>query len=100
MIQVGDIFRTSYGSGPYRAVQILRGCTCPRYLDEIEMDDPPPSRPHIHIVCRCVAPRFDREANKDFYVNGYDETTLRSVWNDDCLEVIEHPAGVQLELQI
>lgn len=96
MIQVGDIFQTSYGTGPYRAVAIYRGCTCPRYLDEINMADPPHSPPHIHIVCR----RSDRDKEHNFYVSGYDETTLRSVWNDDCLEVIERPAGVQLELQI
>lgn len=97
MVAVGDIFRTSYGSGPYRAVRILRGCTCPRYLDEIERDDPPPSLPHIHIVCEHIS---EGTAGGQFYVGGYVEDTLRSVWNGDHLEVLERPAGAQLELQI
>jgi len=50
MLQVGDIVRTSYGTGPYRIIAITRNCRCPDYLDLIDGSDKP-SKPHIHLVC-------------------------------------------------
>jgi hypothetical protein len=69
--------RTSYDTGPYRIVSILRGCTCPEYLDTINMTDPPPSRPHIHMT---VEKPGDTPRNSPYYLGGYDEETLESVW--------------------
>jgi hypothetical protein len=54
----------------------MRGCTCPEYLDELEMDDDAPrTPPHIHMTC--IKPGGPKR-NK-FYLGGYDEETLESV---------------------
>ncbi len=50
-LEIGMLIKTNYSDGPYRIIDIERGCTCPSYLDEIEMDDPPPQPPHLHLVC-------------------------------------------------
>ena len=76
MLREGMYVRTSYDTGPYQIITITRNCICPEYLDEIEMDDPPPSRPHIHMTC--IKPGGPKR-NK-FYLGGYDEETLESVW--------------------
>jgi len=75
-LREGMLVRTSYGSGPYEILSITRGCTCPEYLDTLEMEDPPPAEPHIHLVC--IKPG-ESKRNK-FYLSGYDEETLESVW--------------------
>jgi len=93
-LQVGDVIRTSYGTGPYRVVEILRGCTCPSYLNQIERDDEAPaSRPHVHMECRLVG----REKEGPFTVSGYDDETLKSVWNGDRIEIVGQ-ATTQLNL--
>lgn len=43
-LEVGMIIKTNYGTGPYRILDIERGCTCPLYLD----DKPTPE--HIHLT--------------------------------------------------
>jgi hypothetical protein len=75
--------RTNYNTGPYEIVHITRNCTCPEYLDSINMLDPPASRPHIHLTC--CAPGNPRNM---YWLNGYDEETLRSIWSDDRLYVV------------
>lgn len=74
----GMIIRTSYGTGPYEIVKFKEGCTCPKFLDTLELrGDAPPSRPHYHFMCHKVG------EHKDIYhVNGYDEN-LNSVWDTD-----------------
>ena len=74
----GMVIRTSYGTGPYRVVDFEKDCTCPSFMDVLEMgNDAPPSRPHYHLLCRKVG------ENKGFYhINGYDEN-LNSVWDND-----------------
>ena len=52
----------------------------------------------MHIVCRENPPRFESHKDRDFYVNGYDEETLRSVWNDDYLILLSPESGDQLSL--
>lgn len=49
-LEPGMLIKTNY-SGPYRIQSIKRDCTCPLYIDEINMADPPPTPSHIHIVC-------------------------------------------------
>lgn len=97
MIQVGDIVRTSYGTGPYRVDEIIRGCTCPKFTDELRLgDDAPPSAPHIHLLLADL--RRGREHDGPSMLAGYDEDTLKSVWGDrDSLEIIGR-AAVQLPL--
>jgi len=75
-LRVGMYVRTNYNTGPYEVLEITRGCTCPQYLDTIEMADPPPSKPHIHLVC--CKPGESRRS--EYYLAGYDEETLESVW--------------------
>ena len=84
-LEVGDIIKTNYSTGPYTILQIERGCTCPKYLDEIEstFENPaPPSKPHIHLV---VLGMCDHHKGRKYWLNGYDDDTLKSVWNDDYL---------------
>lgn len=98
MIQVGDVVRTNYGTGPYRVDHVVRGCTCPDYIDEIGFpDDAPPSRPHLHLVCTGWV-GSDHNEGLEFYIAGYDEDTLESVWlPGDKIEVIGQ-ATAQLPL--
>ena len=85
-VVVGSVVRTNYGTGPYVVRRVLRGCVCPRGQDELNCppgERPPLSRPHMHLIVRKAGDRFNS------YLNGYDEETLKSVWDDDRLEVVE-----------
>jgi hypothetical protein len=46
MLKIGDIVKTSYGTGPYRILSLSGPHTRASYVDTINMADPPPSRPH------------------------------------------------------
>ena len=89
----GMYVRTSYGTGPYRIVDILRGCTCPSYLDTINLVDPPPSPPHIHLSLRKP---FERRGV--YSIGGIDEQTLKCVWSDDQIFIVDAPKPKQLWL--
>lgn len=91
-LEPGMVVKTNYGTGPYRLTEVIRGCTCPAYLDEIEMDDPPSSSPHLHLICQRLG-AHPRES--PCYLNGYDEETLKSIWNEDYLIVINAGMPVQ-----
>lgn len=83
-IHRGMILRTSYGTGPYEVVDFTENCTCPSFMDAITMcEDAPASKPHYHIICKCVG-----EQRGLSYLNGYDDN-LNSVWNKDRLIVCE-----------
>lgn len=84
-LREGMYVRTNYNTGPYQIINILRDCTCPKYLDEIDMDNPPASRPHIHMTVRKPG---DSPRRNPYYLNGYDEETLHSVWSKDRLYVV------------
>lgn len=86
MLREGMYVRTNYNTGPYEIMSILRDCTCPKYLDVINMADPPASAPHIHLVVR--DPGDTRWKRRASYLNGYNEETLRSVWGKDRLYVV------------
>ena len=93
-IEIGDIIRTgTYGKDSYRVVSIERGCTCPSYLDEIELDDPPASPPHMHIVGVVVTQ--NHSFGRTGYLNGYDEETLKNVWYDDELVIEKRAKPIQ-----
>ena len=82
-ISVGGVVRTNYGSGPYVVTSVSGPCTCPSFVDELNMDEPPRSRPHIHMSCT------DLKSGKSGYsLNGYDPETLQSVWGSDYITVI------------
>ncbi|ORJ61319.1 hypothetical protein [Geothermobacter hydrogeniphilus] len=75
-LEPGMLIQTNY-SGPYRIKAVLRDCTCPSYLDEIN-GHPVARRPHIHLVCT------DPEGPGTYYLNGWDEQTLQSLQISCC----------------
>ena len=77
-LEIGMLIKTNY-SGPYRIVDIIRGCTCPLYLDEINMKDPPNQPEHIHIVCS--HPDKPRDL---YWLNHWNEKTLLSLDKSYC----------------
>lgn len=81
-LEIGNIIKTNYGTGPYEIISIIRGCTCSSYLDMINKKDPPKSTEHIHLTVRQVLKDGSLSVSK-FYLNGYDEETLKSVLGDD-----------------
>jgi hypothetical protein len=70
------LIKTNY-SGPYRIKSVLRDCTCPSYLDEIN-GRPTARRPHIHLACT------KPDGTGAFYINGWDEQTLLSLQKSYC----------------
>ena len=82
-LRVGMRVRTNYGTGPYRITHVSEECTCPSFLDSLELgNNAPKSKPHYHLACK-------KDGLRDkFYLNGYDEN-LNSVWNNDRLIVCE-----------
>ena len=81
---IGTIVKTSYGTGPYVITKIIRDCTCEGYIDFLNMGkDAPKSKPHVHLECE----EPQSKNHSKFYLNGYDENTLHSVWNKDYLIV-------------
>jgi len=94
-LERGDIVRTNYGTGPYRICHITRGCVCSSYVDCINNMEKP-SKPHVHLMVRSLDPIGSKMPS---YLNGYDEGTLRSVWNDtDELIVLPPDRPIQTSL--
>ena len=93
-INVGDVVSTSYGTGPYRIVEIATGCTWPEYVTSLDspLGKARPSPEHFHlIVVPANAPLgAERREKNRCYLNGYAETPdgrYLSVWSDDELFV-------------
>jgi hypothetical protein len=83
-LAVGDLVETSYGSGPYRVEHISGTCACRAFVDELNDNKSPLLlRKHVHITCSKPGER------DNYYLNGYDPKTLRSVWNGDRITVIK-----------
>ena len=81
-LNVGDIVRTSYGTGPYEVTHIERDCDCPSFMDSLTyLNEAPKSPRHTHLTCKKVGERH----RDPYYLNGYEEETLLSVWNPDFL---------------
>ena len=77
-LEPGMLIKTNYSERQYRIVLIERGCTCPLYLDEIDMDDPPPQPPHIHLTL--TRP----DGTGKFWMGHYVEETLLSLQKTYC----------------
>ncbi len=77
-LEPGMLIKTNY-SGPYRIVSIIRGCTCPLYMDDINREGAPEQPPHIHLTC--CAPDNPRDR---YWLNWYDEETLLSLTQSYC----------------
>ena len=88
ILNVGDIIKTSYGTGPYEILKIVWECTCPAYLSD------KPTKKHIHLVLCTLGDKRDK-----FYLNQYDGGTLESVTPPyDKIIVIQRNDLVQLSL--
>ena len=110
MIEIGDIVRTSYGTGPFRVVEIKRDCDCPSYLAELKHGfmngKAPRSKPHFHLTLVRADCPIGKEPSRGgdmkgyYWINGYAEQGGRylSVWSKDELFVEGKTAGVQLKL--
>lgn len=85
-IQIGDIVRTSYGTGPYEICSVSGPFTSPSYLQSLNLGEKAPaSPPHFSYTCRLAHDTKKRKA--DYYLNGYDGVTHCSVFNNDRLFV-------------
>jgi len=73
----GMLIKTNYG-GPYRIISVKRGCTCPSYFDELEMDEPPERRPHLHLICS------KPDGKGRYYLDDWDEESLLSLEKSCC----------------
>lgn len=97
---------TGYSDVVYRIISIERGCTCPDYVDQISMREPPPRPPHLHLVV------LDVGTGEKCFLGGFDEATLRRVWarppvnpenraipvSKDFIEVLPDDEPVQLSV--
>lgn len=85
MVCVGQVVRTSYGTGPYIIRNISGERTDPSFIDSLNLQEKAPrSLPHRNFE---VSPLSDPK-KKGYFLNGYDEN-LRSVWTDDYLVICE-----------
>jgi len=115
MINVGDIVKTSYDTGPYRVLSVSGPWTHPSFHDEVIRglyDKAPPSKPHYSMVVVPVDITVGQERQTDHcYLNGYEPTDApdiwRSVWGGvyhghewgfDELYILGHSTYVQLEM--
>jgi hypothetical protein len=91
-LEIGQIIKTNYGTGPYRITEITRGCTCTHVLDAIEGKEAP-LPPHLHLTLRGCG--GDHNEGSEFYLGYYDEATLQSLQCDDKLILCENREPVQ-----
>lgn len=85
MVCVGQVVRTSYGTGPYIIRNISDESTEPSFIDSLNLQKEAP-RSLLHRNFE-VSP-LSNPKKKGYYLNGYDEN-LRSVWTDDYLVICE-----------
>lgn len=81
IVKIGAVVKTNYGTGPYKITKMHGPCTCPTYVDSINMENPPPTREHYHLTCRIVG----EEKRGDDYYLGYLDLNGRSVVEDKSL---------------
>jgi len=74
VIDVGSNLITNYGERKYIVQSIIKGCICPHPLNY--KNSTSASRVHFHCIVK-------DESLRKFYLSGYDEKTLISVWNTD-----------------
>ena len=92
---IGEVVRTSYGTGPYRVVRATGPNTSPSFLDSINGIDRP-SEPHFNLVCHDINSLPGRKS-RESYLNGY-RLDGTSVWSDDFLIFESVTVGVNLRL--
>lgn len=94
---IGDIIKTSYGTWPYRIVEIQRGCRCMAYLGIVNGAPELPAPEHLHITC--VKPEEPTERKNHYWLNRYVEEKgrIRRLDSDDEIIVLANGVG-QLSL--
>ena len=79
-IKIGDIIRTSYGTGPYEVIDVKGPFTTPNFLDSLNLREKAPmSPPHFSYTCK----RVGSKKRGEYYLNSYDGVTHKNVWRDD-----------------
>lgn len=89
-LDIGQIIKTNYGSGPYKVKSIFRGCTCKDPLDFF--DEGPDLPSHIHLRLR------DLRDGKEALLGFYNEETLKSIRSDDQIILCENKEPIQRSL--
>lgn len=77
-LEIGMLVKTNYEERPYRITKIWRDCTCPDYLDTINMRKPPAQPSHIHL--ELTRP----DGSGKFWLGHFEEATLRSLDKTYC----------------
>lgn len=81
-IEIGQIIKTNYDTGPYRVVSIVRGCTCPHVLDDMNAkrphEEPDPLPPHAHLYLRGTEDAAPHNRGEEAWIGYLDEETLRT----------------------
>lgn len=91
-LEKGQIIKTSYGTGPYEIISIMRNCTCPDYFESLKSVEPPPTKKHIHLTVR------DLSDGKLGWLNQYDEETLKSIKCNDQIILLPNKNPIQLTM--
>lgn len=95
-LEIGDVVKTSYGTGPYRISKIDRDCRCATTHEEEDGIFEIP--PHLHLVVFELEPRANCQSDRPCFLNYYDENTLKSVRSEDFLTPIITGQWVQSTL--
>ena len=94
-LAVGDIIKTNYNTGPYRVIDIQRGCMCQSYLDDLNSGgrELPPAPEHLHLTL--VKPDEGERKNNHYWLNRYleEKGRIRSVDTDDEIFVVGKAKG-------
>ncbi len=77
-LEKGMLIKTNYSEQAYRIVEIERGCTCPTYINKLDMDDPPAQPPHLHLTL--TRP----DGSGKFWISHFIEETLCSLEKTYC----------------
>lgn len=89
-LELGDVVKTNYGTGPYCITKIVRGCRCSTFIEEGDGIYTLPE--HVHLTVRHTHNSTNcQEEGKDCFLNYYDEASLKSVRGEAFLILV--PTG-------
>jgi hypothetical protein len=94
-LAVGDVIKTNYETGPYRVVDIQRGCTCPSYVEHLNsgFKELPPAPEHMHLTL--VKSEEEDRTKNHYWLNRYleEKGRIRSVDTPDEIFVVGKAKG-------
>lgn len=105
-IEVGQILKTNYDTGPYRVISIKRGCTCPHILDTINLFDDAPLLPaHSHLYLRGTEDAEPHNRGEEAWIGYLDEATLETYgeggkFTGDKIILCKNPVPIQASLPL